>query len=153
MYNFDYDRYFHLSVFEAIDLSDFRARQNMEALACLRPQGCHKILLLKFPDFSRPNSISFSAARLPSSIKRLRIPVSVSVDAASRSQPKESFKSICQNRNFTDFEAIFPDFTDQLFFFTDFFLTFLTCDIPVSYFHRLWVSVCNLVPSVIQLNV
>jgi len=56
-------------------------------------QGCHKILLLKFPDFSWPNSINFSAVHPPSSEKRWRIPLSLSVDAASRSQPKDSFKN------------------------------------------------------------
>jgi len=93
-------------------------------------QGCHKILLLKFPDFSWPNSINFSTAHPPSSEKRSRIPESVSVGAASRSQPKDSHKNIYVEIGiFTDFEAIFTDFSG-LTFFTDFFLTW---DIPVEY--------------------
>ena len=64
----------------------------------------------------------FCGPPLPSSEKRLGIPVSLSVDAASRSQPTESFKNICQNRNFLPtlkpFSLTFLDFTNQLFFYS-----------------------------------
>jgi len=44
-----------------------------------------------FPGFPWPNSIIFPTARPLCSEKRLRIPVSLSVGAASRSQLKDSF--------------------------------------------------------------
>jgi len=89
-----------------------------------------------FLTFSWPNSINFSAARPPSSEKRLRIQLSMSVDVASRSLPKENFKNIQQNKNFYWLRSHFPWLFLTLltnFFFNDFSRTLVTCDIPERY--------------------
>jgi len=60
-------------------------------------QGCYKVFLPKFPDFSRKTRSFFlrSALRAP---KKKRIPVPLFIDGASRSQPKDSFEFTGWNR-------------------------------------------------------
>jgi len=92
-----------------------------------------------FSDFSWPISINFSAARQPSSEKRLRVPVSMTVDAASRSQPKEIFKIICQNRNFFWLWSHFPWLFLTLL--TNFFFYWLFSDFPDLWHPWLWEKI------------
>ena len=56
--------------------------------------------------------------------------MSVSVDAASRSQRKDSVKNIYVKIGIFNLKPFSLTFPDQLFFFNVFFLTFLSCDIP-----------------------